>query len=362
MIEKPAHLDNGVPPCSDCQEFDRRGFLGAMAQGAAVVGGLATGGLTLNNTAWGAEEKKAAAKAGKAAKAAAKSGKAEDLIRELVGTLSSDQKADVIYPWDHGAAGGVPTRLRMVNSAHFDKDIADTYTKPQQELCLKILKAMVSDDEGYRRISRGGDFDGSGSFEGLGAHLFGDPTDGGKFSFVFSGHHLTVRCDGNSEPATAFGGPMYYGHSVHGYNPNNVFFYQTKGVLEVYGALDEKQRQAATITGKTPGEQYKSVEFRAKGQPHPGVAYADLSSDQKELVEKVMRDILSPYRKEDADEVLTIVKETGGMDKMHLAFYADAKADQKAPWHFWRLEGPGFVWNYRVLPHVHTFVQIANKA
>ena len=30
-------------------------------------------------------------------------------------------------------------------------------------------------------------------------------------------------------------------------------------------------------------------------------------------------------------------------------------------WHFWRLEGPGFVWNYRVLPHVHTFVNISSR-
>ena len=28
---------------------------------------------------------------------------------------------------------------------------------------------------------------------------------------------------------------------------------------------------------------------------------------------------------------------------------------------FWRLEGPGFVWNYRVLPHVHTYVNISSK-
>jgi hypothetical protein len=321
-----------------------------------VVGGLASGG-----NAFGAEAgTKAAAKSATAKSAS--NGAAEAMIRELHGTLSSEQKAAVVYAWDHGAAGGLATRLRMVNRPHFDAAIGKTYTKSQQELCHKILKAMVSDDEGYRRISRGGKFDGSGSFEGLGAHIFGDPTDGGKFSFVFSGHHLTIRCDGNSEPATAFGGPMYYGHSVPGYNPDNVFFYQTKGVVEVYGALDEKQRKQATIVGQMPGEQFKSVEFREAGQPHPGVAYADLSSDQKALVEKVMTDILSPYRKEDADEVLSIVKATGGMDKMHLAFYADAKTDQKAPWHFWRLEGPGFVWNYRVLPHVHTFVQIANKA
>ena len=29
------------------------------------------------------------------------------------------------------------------------------------------------------------------------------------------------------------------------------------------------------------------------------------------------------------------------------------------PWHFWRLEGPGFAWNFRVLPHVHTWVNIS---
>jgi hypothetical protein len=30
-------------------------------------------------------------------------------------------------------------------------------------------------------------------------------------------------------------------------------------------------------------------------------------------------------------------------------------------WHFWRLVGPGFVWNFRVLPHVHTYVNISSK-
>jgi hypothetical protein len=354
-------IEKNVSACSDCEEFDRRGFLGAMARGAAVVGGLAGGGLAGGGLAGGRAFGAEAVAKPAAAKSAA-NGVAEGLIRELHGTLSSEQKAAVVYAWDHGPVGGLPTRLQMVNRPHFNKPIGKTYTKTQQELCHKILKAMVSDDEGYRRISRGGDFDGSGSFEGLGAHIFGDPTDGGKFSFVFSGHHLTIRCDGNSEPATAFGGPMYYGHSEDGYSPDNVFFYQTKGVLEVYGALDEKQRKQATIINNMPGEQFKSVEFRKPSEARPGVAYADLSSDQKELVEKVMRDILSPYRKEDADEVLSIVKATGGMDKMHLAFYDDSKTDAKAPWHFWRLEGPGFVWNYRVLPHVHTFVQIANKA
>jgi hypothetical protein len=74
-----------------------------------------------------------------------------------------------------------------------------------------------------------------------------------------------------------------------------------------------------------------------------------------------MRDILSPYRKQDVDEVMAIIKATGGMEKIHLAFYQDRRMNDNERWHFWRLEGPGFVWNYRVLPHVHTYVNISSK-
>ena len=329
--------------CADCREVDRRGFLGTLGVGA-LAGGLLPGVARAAETP-----------------TVAKAKPAEGLIRELYATLSDDQKKSLVYAWDHGPDGGLPTRLRMVNAPHFGKRIGDNYTKPQQELCQQIFRSICSGDEGYQKLSRAGRFDGSKSFDGLGAVLFGEPTDDQKFSLVFAGHHLTVRCDGNSEPGTAFGGPMYYGHSAVGYSPGNVFFYQTKSVLSVYGALDEKQRKQAVVRNKMPGEQAASVKLPAADAPKPGIGYDDLSSDQRQLVEQVMRDILMPYRQEDADEVMTLVKANGGLEKMHLAFYADDNGNEKEPWHFWRLEGPGFVWNYRVLPHVHTFVHIAAK-
>ncbi|MCE9603333.1 MAG: DUF3500 domain-containing protein [Planctomycetia bacterium] len=335
------------PHCSDCEDLDRRGFLGRLGIGA-IAGGFAPSLLR-------------AADAPSTATKTAAAKPAEGLIRELFGTLSDEQKKTLVYAWDHGSDGGIPTRHRMVNAPHFNKTIGASYTKPQQELCERIFHSICSSDDGYHKLSRGGRFDGSKSFDGLGAHIFGDPSGDGKFSFVFSGHHLTIRCDGNSEPATAFGGPMYYGHSAVGYSPGNVFFYQTKAVLGVYGALDEKQRKLAVVKNKNPGEQAASVKFRPESEARPGIGYGELSSDQKGLVEQVMRDILGPYRKEDAEEVMTLVKANGGLDKMNLAFYQEEKADEKEPWSFWRLEGPGFVWNYRVLPHVHTFVHIAGK-
>ena len=89
---------------------------------------------------------------------------------------------------------------------------------------------------------------------------------------------------------------------------------------------------------------------------------SELTADQKRLVETVMRNVLSPFREEDADEVMEIIRRNGGMERIHLAFYRDAAPNDNNRWHFWRLEGPGFVWNYRVLPHVHTYVNIAARS
>ena len=288
---------------------------------------------------------------------------AEDLVRELYATLKDDQKKKVVLPFDHGAGKDrLPTRMGMYNAPINNVRLKDVYTPAQQDLVEKIVKSMSSGEEGYRQISRDGDWDASKAFENTGAMIFGDPTPGNKFAFVFAAHHLTIRCDGDSEPGAAFGGPIYYGHSPNGYAKDNIFNYQTKSVQAAYKALDEKQRDKATVKReKSPGEMYPSVKLRKKGEARPGIAFADLSKDQKALIEKVMRDVLMPYRKEDVDEVMKIIKETGGMDKIQLAFYPDNSMRDTQPWHFWRLEGPGFVWNYRVLPHVHTYVNISSK-
>lgn len=334
-------------PCPECHELveavDRRDFL------RAVGGTLALGAVAPNLLA--ADKK--------AAPAPRTEKPAEALVKELFAGLSTEQKQQVVLPWNHGAENGkkLPTRLGMYNAPIGGKKIGAHYTKPQQELIARILRAISSDEDGYRRITRDGTFDNSGSLENCGATLFGDPS--GKWAWVFTGHHLTVRCDGDSEEGAAFGGPIYYGHSPNGYSPKNIFHYQTKAVLSVYEALSEAQRQRVIVRG-TPGEHEPSVRFRKKGEARPGLPYAELTPDQRTLVEQVMREVLSPYRKEDVDEVMKIIKETGGMEKIHLAFYQD-KEGAKDQWHFWRLEGPGFVWNYRVLPHVHTYVNISSK-
>jgi hypothetical protein len=282
---------------------------------------------------------------------------AEDLVKELYAGMSADQKKMVCRPFDNAA------RLSVNPNHALDKKIGDVYTKPQQELLDRIIRQISSGDDGYRLISRSNTWDGSKAFTNCGANIFGEPGKG-KFAFLFTGHHLTVRCDGDFADGVGFGGPIYYGHSPNGYSDRNLFNPQTREVMSVYDALNEKQRTKALVTMGNPGEGAKSIQL-SKDRTRPGIAIAELTKDQQELVGKVMRAVLSPFRKEDADEVMQIIKETGGMEKIQLAFYSEAyegaNTSSKQPWSFWRLEGPGLVWNFRVLPHVHTYVNIASK-
>ncbi len=344
--------------CPECEEHieqaeavGRRGFLRTVGGQAASL--IAVGGLAAAAPAALAQQTAPARQpaSGRTPRPA------EDLIRELYQGLTADQRTQVVRPWNQAGQNGIPTRLGMYNRA-IGRTIGQVYTPAQRELNQRILRAIASDDAGYAQLTRNGTFDASRSFENCGADIFGDPTTE-QFAWVFSGHHLTVRCDGNSEPGAAFGGPMYYGHTPDGWSQRNCFYYQTRAVMSVYDSLTEAQRRQAIVAG-SPGEHAPSVQFRRPGERHPGLVASELTRTQKQLIGQVMRTILSPYRREDADEVMEIIGRNGGLDRIHLAFYRD-RADAGTRWHFWRLEGPGFVWNYRVLPHVHTYVNIATR-
>jgi hypothetical protein len=326
--------------CPECGEsvpaepIDRRAFLKVAGAGAAALAAARI------PSAWAQDAKPAGAS----------NKTAEELIKELYAGMSDDQKKAVVLPI------AAPGRMKIYNAA-IGKKIGEAYTKPQQELVGRIIRSIASGEEGWNQLSRSGTWDGSKAFENCGANLFGDVS--GKFTWVFTGHHLTIRCDGDTEEGVAFGGPLYYGHSPNGYAERNLFNYQTKSALAVFEALTPEQRKQAVCPDK-PIEGLPSVQFRAPGEKRPGIGVAELSKEAQTLVEKVMHDLLSPYRKMDADEVMQIVK-AQGIEKMNLAFYAEPEAKPTQPWSFWRLEAPGFVWNFRVLPHVHTYVNISAK-
>jgi len=348
--------ESGPQFCPECSEnasppawTDRRKFIRTLTGGAM---GLAGGSSLLAP----ATLRSAAAEGARATKPA------ESLVRELFSTLSAEQKAAVVLPWAHGAeSGGTPTRLKTHNAPPLGKKLGEQFTKPQRDLIRETFQAILSGDDSFDRISRHGKWDNSGAFEGNGIAIFGDPSGSEPFSWVFGGHHLTLRCDGNSEPNTAFGGPMYYGHSANGHSDVNVYNYQTREVMGVFEALNEEQRKQAVIVG-SPGDGMGALKARLVEAPPAGVSYAELNESQRDQVTGVMRTLLNPFREEDGDEVMQLIKANGGVEKLRLAFYKDDAEKGNDRWDAWRIEGPGFIWNYRVLPHVHCFVNVVGQA
>lgn len=314
------------------QGFSRRDFL------------KTTGGLVLASAAtpWGAA-------------ADTKLPHSESKVVELYRILDEERRQKLCFAYDD------PLRQKVAANWAITEPSIDDLTLDQQDLVEEIVKGLTSKD-GYEKFMQqmADDHGGLGSYH---IAIFGKPGEE-KFEFVLTGRHVTMRADGNSREGAAFGGPMVYGHDAGSFtepadHPGNVFWYQGVRANEVFSALDGKQREKALL-GRAPAED--QIALRDSG--YPGLPVEDMTADQKELVHKVMHDLLSPYRKEDADEVMKLITANGGLERIHLAFFKLDEGGKNADlgndgiWDVWRLEGPGFVWHFRGAPHVHTWVNI----
>lgn len=279
---------------------------------------------------------------------------AETAAGRLYKSLSDAQRKAICFPFDH------KLRRRInANWAITKATIEDDFNKEQQEIIREIFKGVTSPD-GYERFLKQMD-DDQGGFGTYHVALFGEPGIG-QFEWEMTGRHLTIRADGDSVEGAAFGGPIVYGHGAGDSEkglPGNVFYYQTLKANEVFNALDGKQRKIALLP-KAPKED--AVLVQGSSGQFPGLAISELSPDQKELVESVIKVILSPYREDDVNEAIAIQKAGGGLDALHMSFYETNDIGKDQVWDIWRLEGPTFVWHFRGAPHVHTYVNIAKKS
>jgi len=333
MSERPR---TDCPECGD-EGLSRRDFVRRVT-GAAVAGSLLPFASTPRS-----------AFANPSAKSTA-----ETAVKRFYDTLTEEQKKVVCFPFDH--------KLRTNISANWaitKPTIEDFFKKDQVALLHEITRGVLSPD-GYERIKEQMD-DDSGGFDQYHVAVFGTPGSG-QFEWELTGRHVTLRADGDSVEGVAFGGPMIYGHGAGDGKkglPGNVYYYQTQKANEVFKALDGKQRGAALVE-KAPKE--NDVLVQGSSGHFPGLAIGNLSSDQKGLVESVMKVILAPYREEDVNEALAILKDGGGLDALHMAFYQSDDLGSDKEWDIWRLEGPNFVWHFRGAPHVHAYVNIAKKS
>ena len=167
-------------------------------------------------------------------------------------------------------------------------------------------------------------------------------------------------------PLKFHGGPLFYGHAVE-FNerpdhPGNVWWHQSRLASKVYRALDGKQQEIALVKRGSPADRAATIQLKGPNSDFAGIPVSELSKDQKELVEHVLRSLLEPYRASDVEEVMTALKANGGLEKLYISFYEDGDLpDKDGIWDRWKLEGPAFVWYFRGSPHVHTWINIGHK-
>jgi hypothetical protein len=334
MADKPRR-------CSECESDDlplnRREFLRAAGAGAAVAA------LGLPAAARSEES-------------------SETLVKTLYASLSAAQKKAVCFDWDYQDKARGLLRTRLSNNWKITPQAIKSgfYTAEQQAVIRKIWEGIVNPDW-IERFDRQFKDDMDGFAKAQAIAIFGRPGDG-KFEFVLTGRHGTVRCDGNSAEHLAFGGPILYGHAASGYyeksnHPGNVFWHQSLAANDLYKMLDGKQ-QAQALQPEAPDE--ANIGFLGQAGKFAGIPIKQLSPDQKAHMQEVLKKLIEPYRQSDRDEAVACLKAQGGLDECSLAFYKADDLGEDGIWDNWRVEGPAFIWHYRGAPHVHVWVHVAD--
>lgn len=346
-----ANISSRSNACPDCDALEttpvsRRRFVQTLSAGAAAVGAGA-----IPVVVRGADE-------------TAKKSAPETLVKKLHDLLTPAQKEELCFPWDYTDDRGL-LRTRVSNNWNITS-VAEFniggkfFTKDQQDLIREIFLSLYNPDWHERLMKQLRD-DAGGYGKSQTIAIFGTPGSG-KFEFVMTGRHLTIRCDGDSTENMAFGGPIFYGHAAEGFNekpdhPGNVYWHQALKANDLFKMLDGKQRDLAMIE-KAPAE--ANVGFQGKTSTLPGIPISELSSDQKAHANEVLKTLLEPYRSADQEEALKCLKAQGGLDQCHLAFYKSGDLGDDKVWDIWRLEGPSFIWHYRGSPHVHVWVNVGS--
>jgi hypothetical protein len=291
------------------------------------------------------------------------SARAETLAARLQASLSPSQRQAICFPWDyrHPKFGLLRTRVGNNWNATDPEVASDFFTPDQRRLVRDVFESLI-DPAWHERFDRQMEDDCGGFGHGQSIALLGAPGSG-KFQFLLTGRHMTLRCDGDSAEHVAFGGPIFYGHDAGGFDedkdhPGNVFWPQAVAANGVFAMLDGRQRGLALVN---PLPHEKAIAFRRPGDSPAGIPVAELSADQRGELERVLGLLLEPYRTVDREEVRGCLERQGGLDRCRLAFYRRGDIGDDGVWDNWRLEGPSFVWHFRGAPHVHVWVNVADS-
>lgn len=280
---------------------------------------------------------------------------------QLYRSLSDEQRAKICLAVDD------PKRQFVSNwwYVHKEHRIHNTFDADQQALIGELFDSMHSDDfqDVVRKQVQKDMFGKVENTPSVG--FFGNPEDE-DFEFIYTGHHVTRRCNAHTDKGQGFGGaPIFYGHFATqfretGNHVGNPFWYQGLLFNEFVESMDGGQQEKALVGSEPRSERGTApIRMRQEGEEWPGLSCAELSPDQQEKLLDTMKRMMEMFRPEDVDITLQTIRDKKMMDRLFVSYY-DGKYDigDDRVWDTWQIEGPDMVWYFRGFPHIHTYFHV----
>lgn len=291
--------------------------------------------------------------------------KTDSMPMQLYKSLTQAQKQNICLPMNHA-------RRQYVSNwwyIHPEYRIPNTFNVEQQELIKKIFDSFHSDAH-QDAVKHQVLIDQYGDAKNAPAvGFFGTPEDK-DFEFIFTGHHVTRRCNAHSDQGMGFGGaPIFYGHYPHPEenmndnfreakdHPGNPYWYQGKLFNTFVQSLTGKQQTSGLIAGDPRSERPEAV-IKTPTEAR-GLACSDLSADQKKLFLETMQGMMAMFRQSDINATIATIEKKNVIDRLHVSWYGgkyDIGSDQV--WDTWQIEGPDMVWYFRGEPHIHCYFHL----
>ena len=187
--------------------------------------------------------------------------------------------------------------------------------------------------------------------------IFGEP-GAGPWGWRLEGHHLSLNFAIQGDQVLA-GTPSFFGA-----NPARVQDGPRKGLRALpqeedmgralVKSLDADQRKLAIIATNAPRDIITGNSRKAKALDPVGIAASALTKEQREILMGLIKEYVSRYRTEMAEQDLKKIMQAGD-DKIQFAW---AGALEPGQGHYYRIQGPTFLMEYDNTQdnanHVHT--------
>ena len=190
--------------------------------------------------------------------------------------------------------------------------------------------------------------------------IFGIPADKGTWGWRWEGHHLSLNftlINGDLVSAT----PLFMGNNpgprdltpANG-KPLHLLDQEDQLGLQLIGTLSPEQLKSAIIAEKAPADITTKNLEKIPAPSGQGIALSDLNPDQKFIVGRIIAEYVGRTRDEFAMGEMIAITAT----PENKIFFAWAGGTQAGEGHYYRLEGPSFLFELdntqNNANHVHT--------